>query len=66
MPHATEREIVLGVIDRRIRDVEQSASAQWSRDDHCGFARSKTVAEYLKELKAEIQKALPGRGGPRV
>ncbi len=65
MPHATVREIVLGILDRQIRDAEEASLVAQRRRRWQEFACKQCEAEKLRRVRAALAKQFPGNGGAK-
>jgi len=57
MPHASERELMLGLVDLEIQEAEQLAGRRLSEQKWCEHARWKFHADQLRALRSKLAKA---------
>lgn len=58
MPHATEREVVLGIIDRRTADLELRAKRHQEFQEWALHAEAMCQAEILRAIKTELERGI--------
>lgn len=65
MAHARVKDILLGVVDRQIREAEEGARESFARSDWAEFAALKAHAERMTKLRGELAKVISSLLGCR-